>query len=260
MFPRLSLRLFLFAMVLVALFASTPLMLAQKAGAVTPPANATVFANLDDSPARDNGNVGWGWCSSCAGGAATATDLWMAQNQTTPALDSGSTEFHIGGPAFSNALFYDKLGANSGFTNFQWDFYFQVDSSVTAAQTYEFDVFQFVGGVNYMFGSQCNYRQGVWNIWNGGNSTWTHTNVRCARFTPGQWNHVTWNLHRTPDQRVHYDSLVVNGTTYSLNIAKPVGLTPAGWGDNLGVQFQLDIAGAPASLQEWVDKVTLTAW
>lgn len=233
---------------------------ARPAVAGTVPSNAVVFANLDDSAARDNGATGWGWCSSCAGGANSSSDLWMAQNQTQYSIDGTSTEFHVGGAAFTNALFYDKLGPNSSLSNFQFDFYFTVDASSAGAQAYEFDVFQFVSGVRYMFGSQCNYSQGVWNVWGEGNTHWFRIPVSCPRFTPGVTYHITWMMHRTADQKVHYDSLTINGTTYSLNIARNAGPAPAGWGDNLGVQFQLDIAGAPASLNQWVDEVSLTAW
>src|SRR3954454_18274795 len=87
------------------------------------PSNATVFDNLDDSTLRESGGRGWGWCSACAGGANTTTDLWMEQNQTTPPpTDGASTEFHVGGQQFTNALFYDKLGANNALKNFQFDF------------------------------------------------------------------------------------------------------------------------------------------
>jgi hypothetical protein len=32
------------------------------------------------------------------------------------------------------------------------------------------------------------------------------------------------------------------------------------WGDNMGVQFQIDIGKKGMEMQEWVDKVTLTVW
>jgi hypothetical protein len=36
------------------------------------------------------------------------------------------------------------------------------------------------------------------------------------------------------------------------------GPLPAGWTDNLGVQWQLDAAGVPLTFSEWIDNVKLT--
>ena len=59
------------------------------------------------------------------------------------------------------------MGADDSATNFLWDFYVQLDSaSVNAAQALEYDAFQFVGGYNYMIGTECNYAAGVWDTWN----------------------------------------------------------------------------------------------
>jgi len=48
--------------------------------------------------------------------------------------------------------------------------------------------------------------------------------------------------------------------SYGFNKAFPTQLTPPGWGDDLGVQFLMDIGSAGAQMQEWVDRVTLTTW
>jgi hypothetical protein len=122
-----------------------------------------------------------------------------------------------------------------------------------------------------MFGTQCNYAAAVWDVWDAGSHKWSHTNVVCNRFKPDTWYHITLNFHRsTPDNFEHYDSVTIeqynskgrpaSKKTYNWNIVFAPGPLPAGWGENLGLQFQMDIANTGASMTEYVDGVTLTAW
>ena len=48
--------------------------------------------------------------------------------------------------------------------------------------------------------------------------------------------------------------------TYKWNIAVASGPMPQGWTEDMGLQFQMDIAGVGANMMEYVDNVTLTAW
>ena len=219
----------------------------------TPPSWAQVFSNLDSSS-------GWGSCdsSSCAGGSGTG-NYWMAQFQTSPSLDGSSAEFYNAG-AWANALWWKKLGANDGISNLLWDFYFQVDSaSLTAAQALEFDSFQFVGGYDYMIGSQCDYAVAQWDVWNASSGHWIQTGIPCPKFSPGVWHHIQWFVQRVPNtHNYHYATLVVDGQPHAVNITYAANYN--GWGDNLGVQYQLDVNGSGVGYHEWVDKTTLTVW
>ncbi len=203
---------------------------------------------------------GWGSCgsSACAGGSGTGS-YWMAQNQSSPSLDGSTLELYSSG-ARANALWWKKVGANSGASNFLWDFQFQLDqASLTGAQALEFDVFQFVGGYNYMIGSQCDYAAGVWDVWDEANGHWVHTAIACPKFSPGVWHHIQWYVQRVPNTYTyHYVTLVVDGQAYSVNAT--YSAKQNGWSDNTGAQYQLDVNGSGAGYHEWVDKSTLTIW
>src|SRR5437868_7819756 len=139
--------------------------------------SSTTYYNIDDR------TTGWGWCTdpSCAGGQNSASAYWMAQFQSTPALDGNSTEFYVANTSqYADVLFWNKLGPNDAVTHFQWSFKVQVDAASVAAQALEFDIFQFVGAQEYMFGTQCNYAAGLWDVWNGGGQKWVHTAVPCT--------------------------------------------------------------------------------
>jgi hypothetical protein len=212
-----------------------------------------IYSNIDDFSA------GWGSCTDCAGGANNAEIYWMAPFQTTPSRDGSSTEFYVSASQpYSNVLFWEKLGAQTWATRFTWDFWVYLDSASLGAQALEYDVFQFVAGVEYMFGSQCVYASGYWDIWNQGGSGWVQTQLPCKKFTPNVWHHIVWQLHRTSDQQVHYDSLTLDGVLHTLNLTQPSGPLPTGWSDNLGVQWQIDTGTAPLTTSEWIDNVKLT--
>src|SRR5262245_31809256 len=109
-----------------------------------------------------------------------------------------------------------------------------------------------------MFGSQCVYATGYWEVWNAGGGTWVQTSLPCQKFTPNTWHHIVWQTHRTTDRQMYYDSLTLDEVQNTLNLSEPSGPLPAGWKDNLGVQWQIDSAAAPLAANVWIDKVKLT--
>jgi len=250
------------------------LLLGSVICATAQPSNATVFPQIDDSTS------GWGSCTGACAGGTSANAFWMAQNQTTPSRDGASTQFHVDGPAWTDVLFFNKLGAHDSFTHFQSDFWVNVDSnSAIIGQALEFDTFQFVNGREYMFGTQCDYAVGLWEVWNAQGGTWQKTPVACPKFTPNVWYHITWNFHRGKrfnNQNQFYDNFtvvqynannnVVSKSTYILNLAYGSAPLPAGWNDNMGIQFQVDLNGQagvngnPTTVSEYLDKVSVTAW
>jgi hypothetical protein len=211
--------------------------------------------------------VGWGSCVACAGGDSTGS-IASSPFQTSPSVDGSSRDFYITGAPDTNGLWWYKVGPNDAVSNFEFAFWVYFDSATSFAQALEFDAFQFNKGVEYMFGTQCDYASGTWDVWNAGAGQWVHTSTGCAEFQPNTWYHLDWKFHRTsPNNYEHYDSLTVeqlgkNGrvstTTHNFNLTYPSGAMPSGWTDDMGVQFQMDIGGTGATMEEWVDEVTLT--
>jgi hypothetical protein len=236
-------------------------------------ARGQTYSNLNNSTAVDDGlagAVGWGSCVACAGGNSDASTS-TAPFQTTPSMDGSSRDFYINGAAGANGLWWYKVGPNDAVSNFEFDFWVYVSSSTSAAGAMEFDAFQFNKGVEYMFGTRCDYLLGTWDVWNMGAEAWVQTSVACTEFQPGIAYHLSWKFHRiSPSNYESYDSLTivsiqpfgrysrVGTATYNFNLTFPSGPMPSGWTENMGVQFQMDIAGTGATMEEWVDEVTLT--
>jgi hypothetical protein len=219
----------------------------------TPPSTAKVFTNIEQSTT-------WGACDSaaCAGGTGEGT-YWQALNQTSPSLSGRSMEIYQDG-TWSNALWWHYVGADDSATNFLWDFYVQLDSASTdAAQALEYDAFQFVGGYNYMIGTECNYAAGVWDTWNEAAGNWLHTTIPCKKFTANEWHHIQWYMTNNHTAHTYtYQTLVVDGVAYTVNQTQAA--KNLGWSDNTGVQWQLDVNATGGGYHEWVDNATFTIW
>lgn len=222
-------------------------------GLPTPPSWATVFDNVHRGGS-------WGWCHDpgCAGGSGKGS-YWMAQNQSSPSKTGASTELFNSG-VWANALWWHKVGANSNARNFLVDYYLYVDdTSRWAAQAMEMESFQFVGGWNYMLGTQCDAGRGVWDTWDQGSGRWLGTYAPCHGFSPWTWHHVQWYITTNTNSHTYtYVILVVDGQAYPMNITRNAGWT--GWGDNVGVQWQMDVNATGAGYREWIDAARLTIW
>ena len=222
-------------------------------GLPDPPSWATVYSHIED-------RSGWHSCHDpgCAGGSGSGS-YWMAQYQGSPSRDGSSGEFSNSG-IWANALWWQKVGAHNSVHNFLWDFWVYLDSSSQhAAQALEFDAFQFVGGYNYMIGSQCNYAAGVWDTWDEASGHWIHSSISCPRFSANNWHHIQWYMTtNTSTHKYTYVTLVVDGHSTAVNVTHSAKNLQ--WSDNLGVQWQLDVNASGQGYHEWVDSATLTIW
>jgi hypothetical protein len=216
------------------------------------PGNATVFSSIQNMD-------GWLSCSSCAGGSPTG-NFWTASHQSNPSLSGSSREFFVGGHAWSNALWYLKVApGQSGASHFLWDFYVRFDGSSAAhAHSAEYDLWQAIGGHEFMMGSQCNFETGVWDVWDSKSFQWKPTDAGCRRFSPDTWHHVQWYVERWGSDQYHYGILVVDGNAHHFD--RTFQTNWAGWDDSVGVQFQLDQDASGTPLHEWVDNVKLSIW
>jgi hypothetical protein len=231
-----------------------PATASSTAGLPTPPASAKVYSNINQM------TTGWNNCetAACAGGVGGGTS-WQAFNQSSPSLSGRSMEIYHDGP-WSDSLWWHHMGANDGVTNFLWDFYVQLDSaSLSSAQALEYDMYQFVGGYNYMIGTECNYAVGKWDTWNEASQQWLHSTIPCQKFQPGTWHHIQWYTRTNHANHTYtYVTLVVDGKIYNLNQIQPAKYL--GWTDNLGAQWQLDVNATGGGYHEWVDNAKLTVW
>ncbi len=221
-------------------------------GLPAPPSNAVVQSNIDQL-------TGWQSCSQCAGaggsGPVAAFSQW--QNVVSPSMDGRSSQFNISGPTpYSDALWWKQLGANNATQNFKYDVYFYL-TNPNAAQALEFDVNQSNGAHKFIFGTQCNIRNGAhWDVWGGTSGTWQNTGIACTVPSAFTWHHLVWEFQRTATNAV-FVGFTLDGVTHYVNRSYP-GINSGV--SELNVAFQMDGDYAMHAYSTWLDKVSLTAW
>lgn len=216
------------------------------------PSNATVQSNIESM-------AGWQSCTVCAGsgGNGPVAGMSLAQFQATPSQDGDSAKFSIwGSTPYSDALWWKELGPDNSATNFQYDVDFYL-TTPQDAQALEFDVNQSDGTTRFIFGTQCNIKNGaVFDVWDTAGGRWMHTGVPCPAPSANTWHHLTWQLKRSASQAT-FVSVTLDGVTHPVNMTfngKPAS------GSELNVAFQMDGDSAQHAYSTWLDKVSLTYW
>ncbi len=222
----------------------------------------TVNTSIDDSLTN------WGVCvlPGCnPGGTGTPSADSQTINNATPSLDGASMAVSVTGPVLAagqttDALWYYKPGANNNSTIFSSTYHMYI-ASTSNVEALEFDQFQFVSGVEYMFGSQC-VIGGVWDIWNQLSGVWVATSIPCSLSTSA-WHTIIWNGHRVPGDTscssnacMYYDSLSIDGTVYNGFTPQPSGSTA--FADNTGTQVQIDVNSTGGAATMFLDEVNFS--
>lgn len=226
----------------------------------TPPSTATYFNNIDQMS-------GWIACSSCAQ-SGTASSYWFKQWVGSPSLDGASLETYIKGSygSWADDLFVRKLGDQTWARNIEFSMNFLWNAPNTkqangsyVVQAIEFDARMLIGDFKYLFGTQCNYAYGTWDIWSNTGRYWQHTSIPCQKWGPNTWHRVTWyfTIDNT-NKYLHYVALQVDGTQYSVNKAMAAGAVP--YNKEFLIQFEqdTDLNGDPWYL--WADKIQVALW
>jgi hypothetical protein len=221
-------------------------------GTTSVPTNAIVKSDIEDM-------TGWQSCTTCAGagGAGPTAGFSITQFQGSPAEDGSSAKFSIWGTTpYSDALWWKQLGADNSATNFKYDVDFYL-TTPQYAQALEFDVNQSNGVTKFIFGTQCNIKNGaVWDVWDTAGAKWLHTAVPCGVPAANTWHHLTWEFKRNATQAT-FVAVTLDGVRHSVNMTfngKPVSA------NELNVAFQLDGDSAQHAYSAWLDNVTLTYW
>ena len=223
----------------------------------TPPANATVFSNLQSVPLTGDCNA-----SSCAGGSGSGS-YFDAMNQTTPSLSGASLELDSAG-VDANTLFYWHNSTDAtlvgSISHFLEDFWVYTDNTA-GVQAFEYDPDWYVDGYKFDMSLQCDYADGnMWRLWNSANNQW----VAVSPTLPCGWSVNTWHhvqLYTTGNLANHtytYQALVIDGNATVLNAT--YSALNNGWGPTIGTEAQLDGNSSGIAIHEWIDQMTLTVW
>jgi len=193
----------------------------------------------------------------------------MNYGVTSPSMSNNATQFKLGGTTpYGDALFSAGIvGQNSKQTpdfdhkllptlhNVTYDTDVYV-TDVSVTQTLEFDVSMFMNGVGMIWGTECNYLgDRDWDIWDNVHSHWVSSGSPC-KLVNG-WNHVTIQVQRESDNTLLYQSIALNGVTYTLNKTYPPGTAASGWW-GLTLNYQMDGNSKQSTNTTYLDNLTFT--
>ena len=106
---------------------------------------------------------------------------------------------------------------------------------------------------------ECNHLNGnVWDIWNNVNVQWVHTSIPCT-LNDKSWNHVSFQVQRESNNDLTYQSITVNGTTYTINQTVAPFAVPSGW-YGMTVNYQMDGNYAQTPYTTMLDNLNITYW
>jgi hypothetical protein len=211
--------------------------------------------NVDDSMK--------GWKLVCVlptcnpGGSGTPTRTSQTIGHVSPSKDGNSMEVSITGPQYSNALWTYIAGADDNATSFSTSLWVYPTAKASVAGSFEFDQFDFSKstGIEFMWGSQCNQVNHLWQIFDQLNGHWINTTVRCS-LAVNKWHQVRWDVHRVSGDTdrcsgrpcMYYDTLTLDGVVHPVNAVYPAGPLPNGWSSAVGFQVQIDIGATGSPL------------
>jgi hypothetical protein len=210
-------------------------------------------------------------CTSCSASGPDVT--WsMQQNVTSPSRTGNASNFSIGGQtAYSDVIWINHLigdystqnlpDPNYSLTeathNFTYDVYFY-GTDLSKAEALEFDINQFVDGKSFVWGTQCRIANGNW--WdisiNGGQNWQPAANAPCNPLE-NAWNHVTIQVQRTSDDQLLFQTITLNGQTYTLNYTEAPGSSD--W-HGITINYQEDGNYAQQQYAVTVDNLNFTYW
>ena len=225
-----------------------------------PPSWAKYFTNVDQMG-------GWIACSTCTG-TSPASSYWFKQWVGNPSLDGNSMETYIRGryDAWADDLFVRKFGDQTWARNIEFSMNFLWNAPKTkqpngsyVVQAIEFDARMLIGDFKYLFGTQCNYARGTWDIWSNTGWYWQHTSIPCQKWGPNTWHKVTWyftidNTHKY----LHYAALEVDGVQYKVDKWVAAGAVP--YNKEFLIQFEQDTDQNGDPWYLWADKIQVALW
>jgi hypothetical protein len=207
-------------------------------------------------------------CNPGGSGRPTATSHTI--DNKAPSKDGEAMEVSVTGPKYTNALWTYRAGADDDATSFSMSMWVYPTASAWDAGSFEFDQYDFSSstGIEFMWGSQCNQVNKLWQVFDQLHGHWMNTDVACS-LSANNWHEIKWTVHRVAGDTnecdgkpcMYYDTLTVDGTEHSVNAKYPAGSLPHGWSSAVGTQVQIDIGstGSPVKVAEFIDLFDFSA-
>ena len=195
---------------------------------------------------------------------------WRGTGTNMPS--SSSAQHHIGGKTqYADALWNNHLIGDfssqglpdwsktliPSLHNFVYDVHFFA-KNISLSQALEFDINQFFGGKGHIWGHECRIAGGhEWDIWDNVNAHWVKTGIPCNPVN-NAWNHLVLKVQRTSGGNLLYQSITLNGKTWTVGRTFKPGNGHNWYG--VTVNYQQDGNKNQDPYDIWLDKLHFSYW
>lgn len=185
----------------------------------------------------------------------------------SPVLSGKAREFNTSFSGSGGELYYVIWGSDESATNFLYDGWVYVNSSVSSVGNLEMDMNQVVSnGDTIIYGFQCDGYSGTWDYTaNKGTAsnpvdTWIHSKAACnvRNWKQNTWHHVQISYSRDNSGNVTYNSVWLDGTESKIDTTVFSAFS-LGWGSVLLTNFQIDGLGS-SSNSIYLNQLTIYRW
>ncbi|HEV2730989.1 MAG TPA: hypothetical protein VGV15_13225 [Terriglobales bacterium] len=201
-------------------------------------------------------------CETCQPNGTEAS--WFTQQGIiSPSLSGSSMQFSLGAHSVKyadilwNNKFTTRLADEKSVPNyheFVYEVYFYGED-LEKSQALEFDINQFFDGKSFIWGHECRIAGGhEWDTWDNVNEHWVKSGIACNPVS-NDWNHLVIHVARTVDDRLHFESITLNGVTHTVDrFDHPSATTWYG----MTINYQMDGNGAQEPYTVYLDKISFS--
>lgn len=187
---------------------------------------------------------------------------------SSPSYGGEALEFVTKFTNYGGERYYAVFGDDTSSTNFLWDGWVYLTSSVGVVANLEMDMNQVMdNGQTVIYGVQCDGYSSTWDYTlNAGTpenpmDEWMHTAAPCnlSNWSIRKWHHVQISYARDDSGNVTYQSVWLDGVQSTLNATVPSSFA-LGWGPVLLTNFQVDGLGSSGTSTVYLDNLTVYRW
>jgi hypothetical protein len=183
--------------------------------------------------------------------------------QTIPGVNYASRTIVPDGP-YADKYWFKQLGVNKTFRRFRQEGSFLFPSMADAANSQcvetDFDKVDDSTGPVYNAGSQFDFAENMFRLWDRSLKTWHPTGIAMPRFAYATWVDFAMDFHHD-DDAIYYDGYMLNGNKLKLGDV-PAGFTAPKLGlePHMNYGFQLDGEKIAKAYTVFIDNFKLSCW
>jgi hypothetical protein len=214
----------------------------------------TIFDKLERTP----------WLVAAGTVANTNTTGNTATSaQTIPGINYASRTIIPNGP-YADKYWFKQLGANASFRKFRQEGSFLFPAATDSANSQcvetDFDKSDDVAGPVYNAGSQFDFAENSFRLWDRSTGVWHPTGIAMPRFAYATWVDFVMDFHHDNDA-IYYDSYILNGNKLTLDPTMTKFPSPKLQKDpHMNYGFQLDGEKIAKAYTVFIDNFKLTCW